>query len=242
MSSDVIAVLVAIAIVAAIGFVGYVKRPRRVEMSKDAQEGRAAAAARRGWRMEVTGKGDDAACVYSGTTDFIPWRCEMRARDVVRGTDDSVHQTAFTKWSTDAARLGQGLLLVTPRSGDEVIFPAAMPPELLPRLAPLMEMLGIDPRDIQLVAKASAVDDAALNVRYRVRTTEASAAQRFLDAGGRVALVDAGSWLTGPPHPLIALTLGRRGLTVLLRGWIDDLDVVERVAKLGSQVAGVEGQ
>ncbi|MGZ5441444.1 MAG: hypothetical protein ACXW5U_07145 [Thermoanaerobaculia bacterium] len=40
----------------------------------------------------------------------------------------------------------------------------------------------------------------------------------------------------------IATSRAPSRLTVVLQGWIDDLDVVERVAKLGSQVAGVEGQ
>ena len=227
-SSDTVALLVAVLIVGTIVVVAILKRPKRVKTSKDVQDRRMAEATRRGWRLEVTGSEAEPACVYSGTTDFIPWRCEMRARDVVRGTDDASQQVAHTRWSTDAARLADGLLLVTPVAGGNELIPAAMPPELLARMAPLMELLGVDPRDAALVGSATLVEDPELNAYYRVRATEPAVARKFLDGGGRAALLESASWLARPPHPLLVSTLSRRGLTIMLQGWVEDLDVVER--------------
>jgi hypothetical protein len=241
-SSDTMALLVAVLIVGAIVVVAILKRPKRVKTSQDVQERRMAEATRRGWRLEVAGNEDEPACVYSGTTDFIPWRCEMRARDVVRGTDDAAQQVAHTRWSTDAARLADGLLLITPVAGGNELMPAAMPPELLARMAPLMELLGVDPRDAALVGSATLVEDPELNAHYRMRATEPATARKFLDGGGRAALLEAASWLARPPHPLLVSTLSRRGLTIMLQGWVEDLDVVERVARMGSRLAGVQGQ
>ena len=243
-TSDSIPIIVAVVLMAIFIFVAMLKRPKGVKTSKEAHDRRAAEATRRGWKLEVSGSGDEPVCVYSGTTDFIRWRCEMRAKYVARHGDDMRRQTAHTRWSTDAARLAQGLVIVMPASAGGELIPAGLPPEMLGRLAPLMEILGVDASDAPLVGTATVVDDPALNAHYRLRATDPAVLRQFLDGGARAALLEAAPWLAGSAtaHPLVVATLGRRGLAVVLQGWVEDLEVVERVATVGSRLASARGQ
>ena len=241
MSSDLVAVAIAAAVFAVIAVVVIVRRPRRVATSKGAQERRASEAQQRGWTFEASGSGDEGACVYSGTTDFIPWRCEMRTREVSSSPGDGTEQRSSTRWWTDAARLPQGVVLVTPVSAPLDLVPSNLPPAMLARAAPALQMLGIDPRDAGAVSSAAVVEDPSLP-QYRLRASDAATLRSFLDGGARAALADAASWLLPGRHKLLVVSLGSRGLAIVVDGWVDDLSLVDRIAHAGSQLAAARGQ
>jgi hypothetical protein len=62
---------------------------------------------------------------------------------------------------------------------------------------------------------------------------------RFLDAGARGALIDAARWLPERriPHHLVLALIGTQGLSILVAGWVDDVEMIERVAIVGARLA-----
>lgn len=238
MSGDNIVLIVGGLLVLGIALLAFVYRTKRIDLSKTASAARESAAAQRGWRLEATGRGDDGQTVYSGITESIAWRCEMTARLVARPLHDQHQQATHTRWSTSAARSGGALLIVTAVDGGADLIPANLPPEMIGLLGPLLKTLGLEGTDAPLLAGATSVEEPALNPHYRLRASDVERMQRFLDSGAREALIESAPWLSGSEsHPLVLLTLSARGLSIVVQGWIEDLDHVERLARLGARLA-----
>ncbi|HEX6086295.1 MAG TPA: hypothetical protein VF266_17325 [Thermoanaerobaculia bacterium] len=215
----------------------WVQKPKREQAAREARERRASEVARRGWTLDVTTAHNSTIYVYSGTTGGVAWRCEMSSW-TSRGR--SSQQKVFTRWSTDAGSLPEGVFVIWPSfgAGDGKQIDASMPQFLLDLLlTPLIRALGADANTASLITNATPV--ASEDPAYLLRATDPDAMQRFLDRGAREALRDAAPWLPqrASEHHLVIAVAGRQGLAILLRGWVDDVDLIERVALVGSRLA-----
>ncbi len=219
----------------------FVQRPKRARAAQEARERRLAEVARRGWTLEVTQTGNSNLTVYSGTTDGVPWRCEMNLWRSPGGYGRTSQEKVFTHWSAPDAVLPRGILAVWPNFGGAQIDVNVPQFVMNLVLGPLVRALGADAATAELLTTATVVtsDDPALNARYLLRATDARLMHRFLDAGARGALIDAAAWLPerSKPHHLVLMVAGAQGLSILLSGWVDDMEYLERVAGVGARLA-----
>lgn len=221
-----------------------VQKPKREQAAREARERREAEVARRGWTLEITTGDRRVEYVYSGTTEGVAWRCEMRAWEAGSRMNRTDQQRQFTRWFTDRATVPDGMLVVWPSFGGQ---PQPQPGPNVPQfvmnllLQPLLTALGGDARDAEMLQRALPVDtgDPALRANYSLRATDPALMQRFLAAGAREALAEAAPWLAGrsQPHHLVVAAVRARGLHIVLRGWVDDIGIVDRTAALGARLA-----
>lgn len=225
------------------GFVVYdmIQKPKRIRAAKE-QDARMAEEARtRGWKLEISREPRSVSYDYSGTTDGIPWRLELRSWESGRGS--TRQDRVSSRWFTDSVKTRGGILLVWPSFGmPQDVSPASVPPFVVKlMLTPLINALGAQGPEAELITNATPVvpDDAILRANYLLRATDPAAMNRFLEAGARAALIDAAPWLPvrdGVNHLIIA-ALSEGGLTLLVRGWVNDLEVLSRVVHVGAQLA-----
>jgi hypothetical protein len=218
----------------------FVQKPKREKAAREARERRQAEVARRGWTLEVTSSGNSTVSTYSGTTDGVRWQCEMnswKSSRIGRASQEKV----FTRWSTSEAVLPHGILAIWPNFGEAQQITTQVPQFIMNLiLSPLVKALGTDAATAEFLANAMVVADhnETLNERYLLRATDEPLMHRFLDAGARGALVDAGSWLpdrSDPNHLVLAL-IGTQGLSILLAGWVDDINTIDRISVVGARL------
>lgn len=236
--------VLAIGLVALIAiFVIYdmIQRPKRLKAAQENDARLAQEAARRGWKLEVRREARLVEYDYSGTTDGIPWKLELRARSVGRGSNTQDRVTS--RWFTGAVTTRGGILLIWPSFGMPQDVPLTNVPQFVLKLmlTPLINALGAEGPEAEMIANATAVvpDDATLRAHYLLRATEPASMDRFLDAGARAALIGASTWLPvrDTPNHLIVASLAPGGLTVLVSKWIEDLDFIAKVADVGVELA-----
>lgn len=215
------------------------QKPKREQAAREAQQRRASEVARRGWTLDVTTSDNSTIYVYSGTTEGVAWRCEMSSWTSRGRVGESSHQKTFTRWSTEAGALRDGVFVIWQGFGDRgQQVHAGMPQFLLNLLlTPLIRALGADANVAARITSATPV--APDEPGYLLRATDPAAMQLFLDRGAREALRDAAPWLPqrSAEHHLVLALAGERGLAILLRGWVDDVEWIERVAVVGSRLA-----
>ncbi|MGZ8867286.1 MAG: hypothetical protein ACXW2P_03005 [Thermoanaerobaculia bacterium] len=234
----------------AIGFVALIaifliydriQRPKRLKAAQEKDARLAQDAARRGWKLEVRREPRGVEYDYSGTADGIPWKFELRARRVGRGS--TAQDRVTSRWSTGAVKTRGGILLIWPSFGMTQDVPLTNVPQFVLKLmlTPLINALGAEGPEAEMIANATAVvpDDSTLRAHYLLRATEPASMERFLDAGAREALVGAAPWLPvrDTPNHLIVASLAPGGLTVLVGNWIEDLDLIAKIADVGVQLA-----
>jgi hypothetical protein len=234
----------------AIGFVALIaifvvydliQRPKRRKAAQEKDARLAQEAARRGWKLDVRREARRVEYDYSGTTDGIPWKFELRARRVGRGSNAQDRVTS--RWSTSAVKTRGGILLIWPSFGmPQDVSPTNVPQFVLKlMLTPLINALGAEGPEAEMIANATAVvpDDSTLREHYLLRATEPASMERFLDAGARAALIGAAPWLPARdvPNHLIVASLAPAGLTVLVSNWIDEIDLIAKVADVGVRLA-----
>lgn len=234
----------------AIGFVALIaifvvfdmiQRPKRLKAAREKDARLAADAARRGWKLEVRREPRRVEYDYSGTTDGIPWKLELRSRSTGHGSTRQERVTS--RWATSAVTTRGGILLVWPSFGMPQDVPISSVPQFVLKLmlTPLINALGAEGPEAEMIANAAAVvpEDATLREHYLLRATEPAAMERFLDAGARETLASAAPWLPlrdSPTH-LVVAALAPGGLTLLVSNWIEDHDLVARVAETGVRLA-----
>lgn len=108
-------------------------------------------------------------------------------------------------------------------------------------LTPLISALGAQGPEADLITNARPVvpEDAVLRANYLFRASDPAAMNRFLDAGARPTLIDAAPWLPardGANHLIIA-ALSESGLTILVRGWVSDIEVIAKIVRVGAELA-----
>lgn len=226
-----------VAIIALFLVYDMVQRPKRLKAAREKDARSVAEAARRGWMLAVQREPREVTYDYSGTTDGISWTFALRARRVGRGA--SAQERVTSRWSTGAVKTRGGILLIWPSFGMPQDVAVTSVPQFVLKLmlTPLINALGAEGPEAEMIANAAPFvpDDATLRSHYLLRATEAASMGRFLDAGGQAALIGAANWLPlrDAPHHLIVASLGPGGLTLLVRNWVDDLDLVAKIADVG---------
>lgn len=200
---------------------------------KEAAERAAQEASLRGWKYEPVAAGSILWQVYRGRTDGIPWtfrtsRFRSTRRDV--GTPGS-------RWETDAVKLENDVIAIWPSffEADSVKVVNAPTFVLNLILRPIMNALGAEPKDAERLSSLQPVEHDTLGSNYLLRASNPALIGKFLDAGAARELEENAAWLTDRTgsHLIIAVVWDR-GVQIVMRGQILDLDAISRIAKMGA--------
>ena len=221
----------------------FVWEPKRRQRAAHEDERRKSDAIGRGWRFDTERLPQSVVHRYDGVTDGVSWTC--KAGSWTRGTARNRQEKVFTLWNTAAARLEEGILVIWPAFGspDQPNLDFNVPQFVLDLfLTPLITALGGDDLLRQQIREAQRIESGELQGSFILRATDQAAMARFLDAGARAALLDAAMWLpTRDGHNLVIAVVWRGGVSILLRGFVADLDRIERVSKFGAAIARAAG-
>lgn len=218
-----------------------IQAPKRRREAEERDRRRSEEVERRRWKLEVERAPRGLVYRYSGSSDGIAWTCETKSWSVGR-TSNSQHRV-LTRWSTDDTRTREGILAIWPSFGASPQQSSLEVPQFVLNLmlTPLINALGEDAPEAAQLSTATAVvpEDPRLRDHYLLRATNPEAMQRFLGRGAGSLLADAASWLPSrsSDHHLIIAVISERGFAVLLRGWVDDVAHIARIAELGSALA-----
>lgn len=184
--------------------------------------------------------------VYSGTRDGIRWSFRVtrpyytpRARDM---------PDRPSRWETADVRLESGVVQVWPSFGraeaEKIEGPQV--PEFVRDLffRPITSALGADTGDAKEISTVQVVHshDQNLEEAFFFRASSPALAERFLSPGVRSILTEASEWLgtktswTNPNH-LVLMILWKHGLQIVISGTSHDLDLIEKLSKLGAGIA-----
>lgn len=218
-----------------------IQRPKRIKAARE-QDARMAEEARgRGWKLEVIREPRSVSYDYSGTTEEIEWKLELRSWETGRGS--TRQDRVSSRWLTGSVKTRGGILLVWPSFGmPQEVSPTNVPAFVMKlMLTPLISALGAQGPEADLILNATPIvpEDPVLRANYLLRATDPAAMSRFLDAGARATLIDAAPWLPvrdGANH-LILIALSERGLTILVSGWVKDLEVLAKIVHVGARLA-----
>ncbi|HET7707877.1 MAG TPA: hypothetical protein VFM36_17455 [Thermoanaerobaculia bacterium] len=225
------------------GFVAYdmIQRPKRLKAAQEQDARRGEEVRRRGWKLEVERGPREVSYDYSGTEEGIPWKFELRSWEAGRGS--TRQDRVSSRWFTESVKTRGGILLIWPSFGmPQDVSPTSVPPFVMKlMLTPLINALGAQGPEADLITNASPVvpDDPLLRANYLLRATDPAAMNRFLDAGARATLIDAAPWLPvreGANHLIIA-ALSESGLTILVSGWVNDVELLSKVVRAGAELS-----
>ena len=228
------------AVFIALVVIDLMQRPKQAREAAENRARRDAEVTRRGWTLESTTTRDQRTIVViSGTTGGVNWTCEMNARTFSNRVGEMSHERVFTRWSASEPVLREGLLSIWPRFGKAPEIGPAMPEFVLELLlTPLVRALGTDAATAEMLHTATVVSsgDTTVDTHYLIRATDGRLMHHVLDAGARAVLAEVASWfpVRSNPHHLVLATFGSQGVTILLKGWVEDLEVVDRVAVVGA--------
>jgi hypothetical protein len=102
-------------------------------------------------------------------------------------------------------------------------------------LRPIMNALGAEPKDAERISSLQPVDHDRLGSHYLLRASDPALIRKFLDAGAARQLEENAAWLTDRigSHLIIAI-VWNRGVQIVMRGQVLELDAISRIAKLGA--------
>lgn len=225
------------------GFIIYdmIQRPKRIKAAQE-QDARMAAEARsRGWQLEVHREQRSVSYHYSGTTEAIAWKLELRSWETGRGR--TRQDRVSSRWFTGSVKTRGGILLVWPSFGiPQEVSPTSVPAFVMKlMLTPLISALGAEGSEADLILNATPIipEHPVLRAAYLLRATDAAAMDRLLDAGAAATLIDAAPWLPvrDSANHLILAALSERGLTVLVSGWVSEPEVLSKIIRVGAGLA-----
>jgi hypothetical protein len=218
-----------------------IQRPKRLKAAQEQDARMAEEVIRRGWKLEVNRAPRSVSYEYSGTSDGIPWKFELRSWQAGRGRNSQ--DRVSSRWFTEAVKTRGGILLVWPSFGmPQDVSPTSVPSFVMKlMLTPLINALGAQGPEADLITNATAVgpEDPILRANYLLRATDPAAMNRFLDAGALAILVDAAPWLPvrDSANHLIVAALSEHGLTLLVSGWVNDVEVLSKIVGVGAGLA-----
>lgn len=218
-----------------------IQRPKRLKAAQE-QDARMAEEARsRGWKLEVRREPRRVSYDYSGISEDIQWKLELRSWESGRGS--TRQDRVSSRWFTESVKTRGGILLIWPSFGmPQDVSPTSVPPFVMKlMLTPLINALGAQGPEADLITNATPVvpEDPVLRANYLFRASEPAAMNRFLDAGARETLIDAAPWLPvrGGTNHLIVVALSEHGLTLLVSGWVNDVELLSRIVAVGADLA-----
>jgi hypothetical protein len=221
-----------------------IQKPKREKAAREERQRRLDDVARRGWTLDIQQEPRLTAYTYRGTTEGVTWTCVARSWTAGSGTQTGVgtQSRVFTRWSTEDATLSDGMLAIWPSFGaaDVERVSSSMPQFLMNLLiSPLLSALEAKQGDGEMLTRTTPIHDPALAGTYLLRATDPAMMTRFLDAGARDALLSASTWWPprNAPHHLVLGVLYRKGLALLNKGWIDDLERIDQIARIGVHLA-----
>lgn len=203
---------------------------------KEAAERAGQEASLRGWKYEPVEAGSILWQVYRGRTDGIPWafrtaRFRPNRRDV--GTPGS-------RWETDAVKLERDVIAIWPSFFDADSVKVVNAPTFVLNLVlrPIVNALGAEPKDAERLSSLQPVEHDRLGSHYLLRASNPDLIMKFLDAGAARELEENTEWLTdrNGSHLIIAVVWDR-GIQIVLRGQVLDLDAIARIARLGAALS-----
>lgn len=221
----------------------HLQKPKRLKKRQEEDARRQAEVARRGWTLDIQRERRNALFTYRGTTEGIPWTCEMSSWTSGPNIDSGTQTRVFTRWSSEQPVLRDGILAFWPAfgAGQQAAGPQVPQFVLNLLLAPLIKALGGKGGDASLLAQATPVvtEDAVLSKAWLLRATDPRAMHRLLEAGGREALAEAASWLPvrDNPHHLTIAAIWQPGLSIVIAGWVDEISEIERISAFGARLA-----
>jgi hypothetical protein len=200
---------------------------------KEAADRAAQEASLRGWKYEPVEAGSILWQIYRGRTDGISWmfrtsRFRPSRRDL--GIPGS-------RWESDAVKLDNDVIAIWPSFFDADSVKVVNAPTFVLNLVlrPIMNALGAEPEDAERLSSLQPVEHERLGSHYLLRASNPAVIGKFLDAGAARELEENAAWLTdrNGSHLVIAV-VWNRGVQIVLRGQVLDLDAISRVAKLGA--------
>lgn len=234
-----------VGVILLVGFIDrFVAEPRRRRVRQEQLDVLGREAERRGWSVSYERKYAGADLAFNGTTNGIAWQLATTVRER-RGTRYQSSGTTRSQsvWRTDRGAIALGeLLAIWPAFGQSEGAPAAGTGaaqffvDLL--VTPLINALGPDRVDRQLFTRAEPYLTPSIANAYLLRATRADTMARFLDSGALRALESSRDWLpvNGANH-LIVGVVTQAGVTLLIEGWVEDVERIARLADIGTALA-----
>ncbi len=195
----------------------------------------------------MTEVGNVMTYYYSGATDGIPWTVEstfLRSSNTI-----SMSLGAWTRWSTKAAALHQGVIVLWPTKGHK--FPEGTVFKL-PAItidSTMRQLVGQEAGeavDAQALLDASPVEvhNEAIDKNFYVLTSGAANPAALLNEPAETALIEYAEWMSSKEGRrstgavLRLIVAWDRGLTLLTEGTVrSDEAIIERIVKLGAELS-----
>ena len=216
-----------------------IQEPKRKREREERDRRRAEEVARHGWKLDVVRGPGRVEYRYSGRTSGVAWTCDTQSWTTGRPSTGRADRV-LTRWSTDDTRTREGILAIWPSFGASQQPTGVEVPQFVLNLmlTPLINALGADAPEAGQLSTATPLipGDPRIRDHYLLRATDPERMKRFLDAGAGSALGHASSWLPSRSNDnhLIIAVISERGLTILLRGWVDDVAAIARLSDLGA--------